>query len=111
MEKLFWAFIVLFLFNACYQVNEKPKDILAPEIVTEVIFNLYVQKNRTIIDSSRSVFSKHEIKSVVLEEMSIKEEQFDKSMAYYVLQPDIHLEILEAVKSKLNKEKSLLENE
>lgn len=105
MERIFWYFVIVFSLVSCYEITEKPKNILDKTTISEVLYHIYLQKNYLISVEENNYVQNYEVKKFVLKKMKISESLFDVSMDYYVLHPTDHKEILEDVKVKFEAEK------
>ncbi len=110
--KYLLPFIILFLLDSC-QSNERqtdrPSDILSPEEMEKVMFDLllakeiWVQKQNVVdslkVNPSKSVLEKYETDSLT----------FYNSLKFYMDRPEMMLEILNNMQQKAKRKKDSLQ--
>lgn len=99
--------LILVFFLASCSSNEIPKDVLPPEKMGTVWYDILLADELTdfasITDSTYRQFSKRAgLYDTVLQLHKISKEQYKKSERFYQTRPDLVKEILEGLKKKMD---------
>lgn len=91
-------FILLFLVS-CVK-DEKPEDLMSKEDMVEALIHVHlleakVNKLTSRRDSIQFIYDHYE--SILFDKHEIEKEKYDRTMAYYIENPDQLLEIYETV--------------
>lgn len=104
MNKIFFAFVVLFIFS-CSNSKQPPTDIIPRDTLISVIVDMHIADVILLnpnVQSKISDISSNKLYQTVLNKYNITRERFNKSMDYYANNPEVLDSIYDIVIERLN---------
>lgn len=109
----FFYILILISLVGCNSVDkpEKPKNLIAKEQMSDIMYDLYILNaakgvNRKLLELNGIMPSDY-----VYDKYGIDSLQFSKSNAYYAYDTEVYTSIINKMKTKLEKDKDLYENQ
>ena len=112
MKQFLYILVIVVLAVSCDNKNKppKPNNLISKDKMENILYDLYIINaakgvNRKLLEDKGIV-----PESYVLNKHKIDSAQFAESNTYYAFDPDLYKSMVENVKSRLEKEKEVLEN-